>query len=507
VRKRRGAAFAVAVCLSGAFILVSRRYLDVLVYDFDESWLMMDARFILRGLRPFADFAHHEMPLYPYLLALSGKVFGQTVVGFRMLSVTSIAVTGLLLFWITRDAVGSIAALGAQALFLFSPVHTRSLSAVPETTMVLFTLLAVVCLCVAKGRVWPYAGGVSLVLALLVKPTCLFVVVAILASVAYAREWSRLRAGVLAALVAGIAGAAWILHVSEGVVLDVVALQLERVGTRRFGMWSIESGFTDMLRVTGIRTPLQLAWTSLKTFYHYPGEYMPVALLVVSALGVPVWVRWCGRSHPALRALAVLWPASYLLVNFAALDFVTPRYFIPFPAFSSFLLAALVWLAQRWVPPVAVAGAGVLASVALTSHLATSLDRERDPWHYGRSNWIAEQYPSVVSFTPMFFVSTGAEPGCGLSNPALTYGGFGETLLGDRERTRHFRFDDDRLIECLRANPQIPVVVDWAFYFFTRPGSPLRRYLEGEGHAQRLFFSPDAVEQWNRPLLTMDPYR
>ena len=53
----------------------------------------------------------------------------------------------------------------------------------------------------------------------------------------------------------------------------------------------------------------------------------------------------------------------------------------------------------------------------------------------------------------------------------------------------------------------MPVVIDWAFYFFTRPGSRLREYLAGEGSAQRLYFSPDAVQQWDRPLLRMSPLR
>src|SRR5438093_10282614 len=82
------AAFA-AAALSVTFIVVSRPFLDTLVYDFDEAWLILDARFILRGLRPYVDFAHHEMPLHLYLLALSGKVFGQTLVGYRMLSVSA----------------------------------------------------------------------------------------------------------------------------------------------------------------------------------------------------------------------------------------------------------------------------------------------------------------------------------------------------------------------------------------------------------------------------------
>jgi hypothetical protein len=194
------------------------------------------------------------------------------------------------------------------------------------------------------------------------------------------------------------------------------------------------------------------------------------------------------------------------LVNFFALDFVSPRYFIPFPAFSAFLFAGLVWLVQRYVPPLAVATVGAVLCVALGVHLAAAIESNRDLWYWGRSDWIARQYPTVVSFSPMLFAATGSEPGCGLANPALTYGGFGEAFLLT-ERTRKFRFSDERLIACLRANPDTRMVVDWAFYFFTRPGSALRAYLSGEGSAQRLFFSPDAVEQWDRPVLRMNPYR
>jgi hypothetical protein len=153
-----------------------------------------------------------------------------------------------------------------------------------------------------------------------------------------------------------------------------------------------------------------------------------------------------------------------------------------------------------------VASAGVIACLALAMHLASTLEASRDVWYYGRSDWIARNHPSVVSFTPMFFAATGAEPGCGFANPALTYGPLGEAWLLT-ERTRRFRWSDERLLECLRANPETPVVVDWAFYFFTRPGSALRDYLAGEGSAQQLFFSPDALRQWDRPQFTMNPFR
>lgn len=106
----------------------------------------------------------------------------------------------------------------------------------------------------------------------------------------------------------------------------------------------------------------------------------------------------------------------------------------------------------------------------------------------------------------MFFAATGTDPSCGFANAALTYGDFGETFLA-APRLHRFRFSDERIIECLRANRETPLVIDWAFYFFTRPGSALREYARAEGSAQRLFFSPEALEQWDRAALSMPAAR
>jgi 4-amino-4-deoxy-L-arabinose transferase-like glycosyltransferase len=500
------AAFAAAVALSVAFVVVTRPFLDTLIYDFDEAWLILDARFILRGLRPYVDFAHHEMPLHLYLLALSGKVFGQTLAGYRMLSVSSLAASGFLLFCLARPAVGSLAALAAQEVFLFSPSQIRALDALPETSALAFTLLGAVCLFLGHGRPSAYASGVAFVLALFIKPTCLVMILAAALSLVYARAWRRAWDLAVSGLVTAGAGLAWTIFVSDGVVWELLRFQVNRIGTRKVGMWSIDSGFTDMRRLTGISTPWQLAVSSFKSFYGFPGTYLPASVFVASLLSIPIWIARCARSRPALLAFIVLWPASYLLLNFVALDFVTPRYFIPFLAFSAFLIGALVWLMAQYVPAPAVATLGIVACVALVMRLTSTLGDARDDWYYGRADWITHEYPSVVSFTPMLFAATGAEPGCGFANPALTYGGFGEAWLLT-ERTRKFRWSDERLLECLRANRQIPVVIDWAFYFFTRPGSAVREYLGGEGSEQRLFFSPPALEQWNRPLLSMSPFR
>lgn len=496
----------VAILLAALFVVIAWRVLGTLPHDFDEGWLILDARFIERGERPFVDFPHHETPLHLYLLAWSGEVFGRTLVGYRVLSLLSVAASGVLLFQLARSFVGPLPALIAEAVFLFSPVHGRTLTAVPETPALLFTLLGAVLLFTAEHRWSAWASGVAFVTALLIKATCVVVVVAAVLSLVYGRQWRRLADFAVSGIGAGIIGLVWVVALSDGIFAEVVRFQLTRVGTHTAGMWAIDSGFSDMKHLLGIETPRQWAVLNFKTFFQSRHETVPLAVFWLGLLAIPVWIWGCARSRPAVQAFAALWPAALLALNFGAMDFVSPRYFVPFFAFSAFLFSGWLWLAQRWIGTSAMAAAGAVAAMALAAHLVTTLGSDSDPWFRGRADAIAQEYPQVVSFAPIFFAATGTEPGCGFANSALTYGSFGDNFLLT-ERTRRFQFTDDRLIDCLRAHRDMPVVVDWAFYFFTRPGSRLRAYLAGEGSAQRLFFSPDAVAQWDRPLLRMSPFR
>jgi len=331
-------------------------------------------------------------------------------------------------------------------------------------------------------------------------------VAAAVAAVAYARDWRRLRALAVSGFVAAAAALLWANRLSDGVFAETLRFQIGRLGTRSVGMWSIDSGFADMRRLASIETPRQLAVAAFTEFFRWRATAVPTVLFVAALLAIPVWMGGAARSRPAVRLFSLLWPLSYLFVDFVALDFVSPRYFVPFTAFAAVLVVGWIWRAQRYVPTAAVAAVGAVACLGLALESRPALSHDIDPWYWGRIAWIGENVPSAVSFSPMLFVATGREPGCGFVNPALTYRGFGEAWLLT-ERTRRFRFTDERLIDCLRKHPDMRIVIDWAFYFFTRPGSDLRAYLAGEGAGQRLFFSPDAVQQWDRPLLQMSPLR
>jgi hypothetical protein len=500
------AALLGALVLAMAFVAIALPVLASIPHDFDEGWLMVDARLMADGGRPFVDFAHHELPLHLYLLDWSGRCFGATVFGYRMLSLLSAAASGVALVWLARPFVGVVPALVAEAVFLFSPVQTRLLTAVPETPALLCTIVGAALLFGRGGRCSAWASGVAFTTAVVLKPTCLVVVAAAVASLLIGRAWRRLADFGGAGIATAVAALAWTIWISDGIFAEVVRFQLTRIGTHRAGMWAIDSGFADMKQLLGISTPTQWAVLQFLAFFRSRLETLPLTVFALALAAIPIWVFGCARRRPAFAAFAVLWPASLLVLDFLVMDFVSARYFIPFAGFTALLLSGWVWLIERWTGPWPVALAGVAAGVALAVHLGATLGHDGDPWYWRRSAAIAQENPHVISFTPIFYAATGAAPGCGFANSALTYGSFGDNFLLT-ERTRRFQFTDERLIDCLRADSSMRVVVDWAFYFFTRPGGALRAYLAGEGSDRRVFFSPDAVQQWDRPLLTMSSFR
>ena len=125
--------------------------------------------------------------------------------------------------------------------------------------MVAVTLLATWLLLAHRGRWSAYASGVAFVAAIVIKPTCMAMVAAAALSLAIGREWRRLVDFTVAGIVAAALSIVWANWVSDGVFTEVLLFQLGRIGPRRVGMWTVDSGFADMRRLAQIDTPWQLA--------------------------------------------------------------------------------------------------------------------------------------------------------------------------------------------------------------------------------------------------------
>ncbi len=487
-----------AVLFSLAFVVLVSPILDAVPADFDEGWFILQARSILRGLRPLVDFPSVDLSAHLYLTAASAKLFGETLAGCRMLSVLSVAASGILVYCLTRPVGGSIPALAAEGLFLSFPGNTRSLTVVPETPMVLFMLLGIYLLFQREQRWAPYAAGVAFVVAIMIRPLCLVVAAVAAVSLALAGDRRRLGRFVASGFATSLLAIGWGIYVTHGILSELVRYQVERFASHGKGMWAIDSGMREMMRAKGIDTPFQQAMSAAREFYDFPRTSLPVGLLVASFLGLIVWLRRTIRSNAAFAIFLVLWPTSYLVLNFVGADFPSPRYFIPYLAFSAVLLGGLVATLASRVGRAAACTVAAVACVVLATELVTII-RRQDAWYFRRAQAIARTYPEVVSFSPIYFAMTRTEPGCGLENPVLTYGSFGDEFLAGPS-LRKFAISDDQIIDCLRRNPEVKVLVDVGFYICTRSDSAIRRYLDGEGADRRIFFSRQDRAQWDRAV-------
>jgi hypothetical protein len=108
---------------------------------FDEGIVLQAARRVAAGQLPYRDFLWSYGPGHPYLLGLSFKLFGPSLLGWRIVRLVTVAVTSLVVFFLTRRLAGTRWALLAwltAACALAQPANAS-----PFPPALLFALAAV----------------------------------------------------------------------------------------------------------------------------------------------------------------------------------------------------------------------------------------------------------------------------------------------------------------------------------------------------------------------------
>ncbi|MDV3104773.1 glycosyltransferase family 39 protein [Thermococcus waiotapuensis] len=112
-------------------------------FDYDEGTYLMMARFINHGVLPYRDIYAVHPPFYYYLLALWLRIFGDSYVVGRLLSVFLGLLAVLVAYLVGRELRGWKTGVLLSALVAMDPimVHMNGL-VFHETTIELFTLLS-----------------------------------------------------------------------------------------------------------------------------------------------------------------------------------------------------------------------------------------------------------------------------------------------------------------------------------------------------------------------------
>jgi hypothetical protein len=111
------------------------------VDHFDEGLVLQAARRVAEGQVPYADFHWPYGPVQPYLLGATFKLFGTSLLGWRMIRVAVVAATAVTAFALTRRVAGMAPAL--VAWFVTACALAQPSNASPFPVALLLGMLAV----------------------------------------------------------------------------------------------------------------------------------------------------------------------------------------------------------------------------------------------------------------------------------------------------------------------------------------------------------------------------
>ncbi len=189
-KRRRN--FLLLAMLIGLAILARLTNLDGRLVDLD-AWRQTDTASIARLFvsepnifypriywgAPGPGYVEAEFQLYPYLVSLAYRAFGENALYGRLLSIGLCMLSSLIFYRIARRYLDFWPAYVSVSFFLFAPIVFRySRQFMPEASMLLFYLLALerflVFLDTGRWRTI-LAAGVAMSLAILIKPTSIHI--------------------------------------------------------------------------------------------------------------------------------------------------------------------------------------------------------------------------------------------------------------------------------------------------------------------------------------------
>jgi 4-amino-4-deoxy-L-arabinose transferase-like glycosyltransferase len=199
-----------------------------------------------------------EFQLYPFIVALLYKVFGEYVWLGRLVSLLFAIGTLVVFYWLARMTIGLPGAAWALFAFVFSPLIVRySTAFMPEAAVLFFYVLALTLFQVwlndQKNRTL-WLAGVSTALAILVKPTSIHVGLIFLFLLVEKSGLRFLRRGSvwLFAAICLVPGVLWYLHARNLYLIYGNTFGVISGGDSKFGnlsYWLSPSFYLSLVRL------------------------------------------------------------------------------------------------------------------------------------------------------------------------------------------------------------------------------------------------------------------
>ncbi len=341
-------------------------------------------------------------PVYPLILALAGAL-GGSLITFKILSVLFTATAVLFLFLLARARLGVAAALAATTPFALSPLLLYySHWVLSEAPFVLLTLVALwAAERMGRSRRWLIIAVAAGILAYLTRAAGLPFLVALLAVLAWHRQWRRL-AGVGGAVVVAVGG--WWLwgklaatrsaevYASNFLLVNPYAPEQGYVGPGDLLIRVVEN-----LRLYAVEvTPQALAGRQP------PGGLALMALLtalLLLALAIVAWARDV-REPRTLEGFALFYVA---LISLWPQVWTDQRFLLPLlPVLFLYAAGGVIWCFDfmrtarpQWVLPVYGA---LLTLLAMPADVRVTLQNQRCMRLYRQGDALACYAPRWRAF-------------------------------------------------------------------------------------------------------------
>jgi 4-amino-4-deoxy-L-arabinose transferase-like glycosyltransferase len=342
----------------GAGLIIRLALLPYRWINPDEGAHLMDARLLLQGLIPLVDFGSKQ-PLYVVLLAGLLRLFGQTLLGGRLLPVLAQAGITVLLYAVGRRVFNIRAGLLAAGIFSFLPLAVIWAPVVKtESPAMLLALLSIYCLIKGMGKkesisIHLFLAGAVAAMAYYVRQSTLYVPLsAFLFMMIYARPVRSFRMAAWTAYVLGFvsiclfAGLLYSSRMSASQLFYSPINPLELFISRALnflGLVPAQYRIVDSDQFRIMDQDVSYTWTAWK-------DSLLFTLAIVLAAA---WALWSKRSQgktllrESLAGLIVLWLTVVLsMYLFQSLHrgFFTQYYLevlLPFLLLAAWTLARL----------------------------------------------------------------------------------------------------------------------------------------------------------------------
>lgn len=478
-----------------SFILLNAINLSVLDFNFDEGMYIYHSRLIKEGKIPCKDFFSHQPPLYPIILSIFTSYFPNSLFMHRFLSLLSTAITGILVFLISRRFVSDKIAVFSTVLFYFAPLQHYSKLALPYGPMILFSTLAFYLLLIENRARYTLLSSICMVIAILLKPIAIstffsFALILFLLKKYRGKLKPFLLTFVVAMLFIFLLMNIW----TEGNILKLIEAQTVR--SINFSGFEFAKGirsFNNLLYENNIHSAIEWNLYSHKhTFLYTPFKNINFYLLLVALVGVPAMLFKFHRR----RDLEMLPLLAWIIIPFLFSIFIWApsweHYYIQYLPVLSIMAA---FSAQQLNYKFKNRRVYILLFTMLLVYAFFGALNSNTNWDFydrvGKLN--VYHNDKLLTLNPLINFLTHTGPVCGITDPLNQYAPFGKVFIGDNNDFSSKLIGDDQIISCIESEPNIKIVIEEWFVLLS--SRRLWEYIRKLDQKRLLYlYSPNDIE-------------